>query len=140
MPRLSVVIPVFNEEDNLAELRSHLAESLEAGSGGYELVLVDDGSSDRSAAIVEGWAAEDPRVVLVQLSRNFGMELAMSAGLDYASGDYVALMQAPTCRTRPSCCRRCSPRRRPAPRWSTRGASAATRAASSAFWPRPSTR
>ena len=94
MPRLSVVIPVFNEEENLAELRSHLADALEAVSGGYELVLVDDGSGDRSAAIIEGWAAEDPRIVLVQLSRNFGMELAMSAGLDYATGDYVALMHA----------------------------------------------
>ena len=94
LPRLSVVVPVFNEEANLPELRRHILDSLEEVSGGYEVIFVDDGSTDRSAAIVEAWAAEDPRVVLVQLSRNFGMEPAMSAGLDHASGDYVALMHA----------------------------------------------
>jgi glycosyltransferase involved in cell wall biosynthesis len=87
-------VPVFNEEAGLAELRRHVVDSLADVSGGYEVVFVDDGSTDGSAAIIEGWAAEDPRVVFVQLSRNFGMELAMSAGLDHASGDYVALMHA----------------------------------------------
>ena len=87
-------MPVFNEEANLPELRRHLVDSLAEVSGGYEVVFVDDGSTDRSAAIIEGWAAEDPRVVFIALSRNFGMEPAMSAGLDHASGDYVALMHA----------------------------------------------
>jgi polyisoprenyl-phosphate glycosyltransferase len=92
--RLSVVVPVYNEEENLPEVRRHLADALAEVSGGYEVVFVDDGSVDGSAALIEQWAAEDPRIVLVQLSRNFGMDLAMSAGLDHASGDFVALMHA----------------------------------------------
>jgi polyisoprenyl-phosphate glycosyltransferase len=60
----------------------------------HELVFVDDGSKDRSAAIVEELAAHQEGVVLVQLSRNFGMEIAMSAGLDHARGDHVVLMHA----------------------------------------------
>jgi glycosyltransferase involved in cell wall biosynthesis len=94
LPRLSVVVPVYNEEAVLPELRCHLVDALAEVSGGYELVFVDDGSADGSAAIIEGWAVEDPRVVFVQLSRNFGMDLAMSAGMDHASGDFVALMHA----------------------------------------------
>jgi polyisoprenyl-phosphate glycosyltransferase len=60
----------------------------------HEIVFVDDGSTDRSAAIVEELAARGPGIVLVQLSRNFGMEAAMSAGLDHARGDHVVLMHA----------------------------------------------
>src|SRR4029077_7253234 len=60
----------------------------------YELVLVDDGSSDRSVAVAESWIAEVADVGLVKLSRNFGMEVAMSAGLDHAAGEYVVLMHA----------------------------------------------
>ena len=60
----------------------------------HEVVYVDDGSTDGSAALIEGWASETGTAVLVKLSRNFGMEVAMSAGLDHARGDYVALMHA----------------------------------------------
>jgi glycosyltransferase involved in cell wall biosynthesis len=93
-PLLSVVVPIFNEEKGLAELRSRLTASLANVDGEYEVVLVDDGSSDRSAELIEGWAANDERVALVQLSRNFGMEIAMTAGLDYARGRYTAIMHA----------------------------------------------
>jgi dolichol-phosphate mannosyltransferase len=93
-PLLSVVVPIFNEEEGLAELRSRLTASLANVEGGYELVFVDDGSSDRSPELIEGWAANDERVALVQLSRNFGMEIAMTAGLDYARGRYTAIMHA----------------------------------------------
>ncbi len=91
-PKISVVIPVFDEEGVLPELHERVTAAL-AGIE-HELVFVDDGSSDRSAEIIEGLAASDPSVVLVQLSRNFGMEVAMSAGLDHATGDHVALMHA----------------------------------------------
>jgi glycosyltransferase involved in cell wall biosynthesis len=92
VPTVSVVIPVLDEEAVLEELHRRVRTAL-AGID-HELVFVDDGSTDRSAAIVEGFAALEDDVVLVQLSRNFGMEVAMSAGLDHASGDHVVLMHA----------------------------------------------
>ena len=93
-PLVSVVVPVYNEEDGLTELRTRVEVGLAGVDGGYEVVLVDDGSEDRSAQLIQEWAAQDARVVLVQLSRNFGMEIAMTAGLDYTSGRYTAIMHA----------------------------------------------
>jgi len=93
-PLVSVVVPVYNEEEVLPELRRRIEAALGDLSGGYEVVCVDDGSADRSAALIEEWARERGGVVLVQLSRNFGMEIAMSAGLDFATGQNVVLMHA----------------------------------------------
>ena len=93
-PLLSVVVPVYNEEEGLSELRRRVTAALAGVEGGHEVVLVDDGSEDRSAELIEQWAADDERVVLVQLSRNFGMEIAMTAGLDHARGRYTAIMHA----------------------------------------------
>jgi glycosyltransferase involved in cell wall biosynthesis len=93
-PLVSVVIPVHNEEEGLPDLARRLASSLAEVGDGYEIVYVDDGSTDRSAELVESWAGADDRTVLVQLSRNFGMEIAMTAGLDHARGSYVAIMHA----------------------------------------------
>jgi glycosyltransferase involved in cell wall biosynthesis len=93
-PLLSVVVPVFNEEAVLQTLRERLNSTLTTIDGTYELVFVDDGSSDSSAEILIEWTHTDENVVLVQLSRNFGMEIAMSAGIDHAIGDYVVLMHA----------------------------------------------
>jgi polyisoprenyl-phosphate glycosyltransferase len=93
-PLISVVIPVHNEEEGLPELARRLTNSLVETRDEYEVVYVDDGSTDRSAEVIESWAAADDRCVLVQLSRNFGMEIAMTAGLDHARGDYVAIMHA----------------------------------------------
>ncbi len=93
-PRLSVVVPVHDEERDLEELHTRLTEQLGALGHPYEIVYVDDGSSDGSAALIEPWARTGEHVVLVRLSRNFGMEIAMSAGLDHARGDYVVLMHA----------------------------------------------
>jgi polyisoprenyl-phosphate glycosyltransferase len=94
-PLLSVVVPVFNEEAGLPELHRRLTETLAKLDGGCEVLYVDDGSSDRSAELVRAWVA-DPAVdvSLIKLSRNFGMEIAMSAGIDHARGDYVALLHA----------------------------------------------
>jgi polyisoprenyl-phosphate glycosyltransferase len=91
-PVVSVVVPVLDEEDNLPELRERLRAAL-AGLA-HELVFVDDGSTDASVALIESWIASESGVVLVKLSRNFGMEVAMSAGLDHARGDHVVLMHA----------------------------------------------
>ena len=93
-PLLSVVIPVFDEEEGLPELRERLTAQLADVEGGVEIVYVDDGSSDGSARLIESWIEAGDPVVLIALSRNFGMEIAMSAGLDEASGEYVALMHA----------------------------------------------
>jgi polyisoprenyl-phosphate glycosyltransferase len=93
-PLVSVVVPVHNESEGLARLRARLDEALAGVSGGYELVFVDDGSTDQSVALIEGWTAGDDKTVLVELSRNFGMEIAMTAGLDYARGRFVVLMHA----------------------------------------------
>jgi glycosyltransferase involved in cell wall biosynthesis len=93
-PLVSVIVPVYNEEEVLPELHERLRSSLALLDGGYELVYVDDGSADRSAELIEPWARADDDVVLVQLSRNFGMEIAMSAGLDHVRGEHVVLMHA----------------------------------------------
>jgi polyisoprenyl-phosphate glycosyltransferase len=93
-PLVSVVVPVHNEEAGLLELRRRVTAALADIAGGYEVLLVDDGSKDQSARLIEEWAALDDRVILIQLSRNFGMEIAMTAGLDHARGRYVAIMHA----------------------------------------------
>jgi dolichol-phosphate mannosyltransferase len=93
-PRVSVVVPVFNEEELLPELQRRIDAALIPLDGGYEIIYVDDGSTDGSAALVEQVARERAHVVLVRLSRNFGMEIAMSAGMDYTRGAYVALLHA----------------------------------------------
>jgi polyisoprenyl-phosphate glycosyltransferase len=91
---VSVVAPVFNEEETLPELRSRLDAMFEDLDVAHEIVFVDDGSTDRSAEIVEEWARAEAGVVLVQLSRNFGMEAAMSAGLAHTTGAHVVLLPA----------------------------------------------
>ena len=94
-PLLSVVVPVFNEEVALPELHRRLTTTLAGLDGDSEIVYVDDGSSDGSVELIAGWlTGARPEVTLVKLSRNFGMEVAMSAGLDYARGQNVALLHA----------------------------------------------
>jgi polyisoprenyl-phosphate glycosyltransferase len=94
MPLLSVVVPVFNEAEVLPDLHERLRTALADIEGGYEVIYVDDGSTDGSADLAAGWAQAADNVVLVQLSRNFGMEIAMSAGLDHARGAWTVLMHA----------------------------------------------
>ena len=89
---LSVVAPVYNEEATLEPFYSRVCSALEGLR--FELVLVDDGSSDRTAAILSGLAANDPRVHVVYLSRNFGHQTALTAGLDHAHGDTVVMLDA----------------------------------------------
>jgi polyisoprenyl-phosphate glycosyltransferase len=93
-PLVSVVVPVFNEEEGLPELQRRIDDALGGIDGGCEVLYVDDGSLDGSAALLEALAQARDDVVLVRLSRNFGMEIAMSAGIDHARGDYVALLHA----------------------------------------------
>jgi glycosyltransferase involved in cell wall biosynthesis len=91
---LSVVIPVFNEEDNLPPLWAELRGALEALGLGFEVVFVDDGSDDRSAEIIRGLRDADPRVRLVRLKANAGETAATDAGLKAARGRWVVTMDA----------------------------------------------
>lgn len=88
---ISVVVPVYNEEGTVAELHRRLTAAL-APMGRYEIVLVDDGSGDGTWRIARELAGSDPRVRLVRLSRNFGHQIALSAGLEHARGDAVISM------------------------------------------------
>jgi dolichol-phosphate mannosyltransferase len=89
---VSIVVPVLNEQEGLAELHRRIGAALADFS--YEVIYVDDGSTDDSVALVEALGEETGTATLVKLSRNFGMEVAMSAGIDHARGDYVALVHA----------------------------------------------
>ncbi len=93
-PELSVVVPVFNEQEVLAEFHRRLSAVLDRLALDAEVVYVNDGSADASAALLGALHERDRRVVLVELSRNFGKEAATSAGLDFAAGDAVVLIDA----------------------------------------------
>ncbi len=93
-PHLSVVLPVFNERENLPLLYERLVQVLDAEGQPYEMVFVDDGSRDGSLNVLRALATADPRVVVVELARNFGHQVAISAGLDHARGDGVIVMDA----------------------------------------------
>ena len=92
-PQLSVVVPFLNEEEALPLLRQRLT-ALPGLPPRWELVFVSDGSTDNSVPLVEQWAAEDPRVKLIVFTRNFGHQPAVCAGLAFATGEYVAVMDA----------------------------------------------
>jgi glycosyltransferase involved in cell wall biosynthesis len=91
---LSVVVPVFNEQEVLPEFHRRLAAVLDALPVQAEIVYVNDGSRDGTMALLSGLHRTDPRVAVVDLSRNFGKEIAMSAGLDHAGGDAVVVIDA----------------------------------------------
>jgi dolichol-phosphate mannosyltransferase len=91
-PDLSVVVPLYDEQENLPVLYDRLTRSLTALGLDYEVVFVNDGSRDATPELLDGMAAHDARVVAVHLSRNFGHQAAISAGLDTAAGGAVVLM------------------------------------------------
>jgi glycosyltransferase involved in cell wall biosynthesis len=91
---LSVIIPVYNEEENLPPLHAALSQVLSALPGTSEVLYVDDGSTDASFERLETIAASDPRVTLIQFRRNFGQTAAMSAGIDHARGRVIVFMDA----------------------------------------------
>ncbi|MDQ7005789.1 MAG: glycosyltransferase family 2 protein [Acidobacteriota bacterium] len=93
-PLLSVVIPVYNEEEVLPHMYARLTEVLEKLDESYEILLVNDGSRDRSLEIMVELRERDPRVTLVNLARNFGHQLAVTAGLDHARGQAVVIIDA----------------------------------------------
>lgn len=93
-PELSVVIPVFNEEENITVLYSRLTAVLEDTHIDYEIIFVDDGSNDGSLNQLQNLSVQDKRVMVVELARNFGHQVSITAGLDFARGQAVAIMDA----------------------------------------------
>jgi glycosyltransferase involved in cell wall biosynthesis len=93
-PTLSVVAPCFNEEGVLHELYRRISQVLEGSGESWELVLVNDGSRDRTPEIMRELHVQDERVKIVDFARNFGHQIAVTAGMDYARGDAVVLIDA----------------------------------------------
>lgn len=92
--RLSVVVPAYNEQEVLPEFHRRVASVLDAISGRCEIVYVNDGSRDDTLLVMRRLQAQDARTTIVDLSRNFGKEIALTAGLDHARGDAVVVIDA----------------------------------------------
>jgi len=89
---LSLVVPIYNEEENIPLLYAEIVEVLDATDYQYEMIFVDDGSSDTSVKVLENLSIDDEKVVVVALRRNFGQTAAMSAGFDHAKGEIIVSM------------------------------------------------
>jgi glycosyltransferase involved in cell wall biosynthesis len=92
MAKYSIVVPFHNEEENVTALYARLKQAMEQVADSFEMVFVDDGSSDRSYKMLEEIAAVDSRVLVVKLRRNFGQTSALAAGFDHASGEFILAM------------------------------------------------
>lgn len=94
-PSISIVVPCFNEEDCLDELyRRTSAAARKVAGDSYEIVLIDDGSRDRTWEMLAGYGANDPHILALRLSRNHGHQLALSAGLDLCRGELILIIDA----------------------------------------------
>jgi dolichol-phosphate mannosyltransferase len=94
VPTLSIVVPCYNEQESIHACHEKLTEVLSALKESYEIVYVDDGSSDQTAALLDQMHARDPHVVVVRLSRNFGHQPAVTAGLSASIGQAVVIIDA----------------------------------------------
>ncbi len=92
MAKYSIVVPFNNEEENVTVLYARLKQVMEQVGESFELVLVDDGSSDHTYKLLEEIAAVDSRVLVIKLRRNFGQTSALAAGFDHASGEFILAM------------------------------------------------
>jgi len=94
-PTLSIVVPCYNEEACLEQLHARLTAAARAAApGAYEILLVNDGSRDRTWPIMQGLATADPRLTAINLSRNHGHQLALTAGLDLCAGERILIIDA----------------------------------------------
>lgn len=91
---ISIVVPAYNEEDSLPLFHKRISDVLKKITENYEIVYVNDGSTDRTLAVMHELFSEDHHVAIVDLSRNFGKELALTAGLDFAKGNAVVVIDA----------------------------------------------
>jgi polyisoprenyl-phosphate glycosyltransferase len=93
-PRYSIVAPIYNEEGNIPDLYDRIVKIMDSTGESWELVTVNDGSHDRSVELLEELSKKDHRVKVVNFARNFGHQLAVTAGLHYTSGDAVVIIDA----------------------------------------------
>jgi dolichol-phosphate mannosyltransferase len=93
-PVYSIIAPIFNESGNIQELYRRLYEVLDQTGEAWELIMIDDGSTDDSASLIRQYAEEDSRVRPVIFARNFGHQIAVTAGLDYSRGDAVVIIDS----------------------------------------------
>lgn len=92
---ITVIIPAYNEEETLPDITKRLEKlSQKVPRYNFEFLFVNDGSRDKTLEILQDFAARDPRISYINLSRNFGKEIGVAAGLDYAQGDAVVIMDA----------------------------------------------
>lgn len=89
---LSLVIPIFNEEKLIDDLVKRTVSAVESFSSGYEVIFVDDGSTDNSLNSLLSWQQKNKKLKILSLSKNFGHQAAYTAGLEFAKGDFVAMM------------------------------------------------
>lgn len=89
---ISIVVPVYNEQENVEAVYAAISSALQDMGCSYEIIMVDDGSSDGSYSRLARFAAEDPALKVIRFRRNFGQTAAMSAGFDYAKGDIIIPM------------------------------------------------
>jgi len=94
VPRYSIVAPIYNEEGNIALLYERIRTVMESLEEPWELILVNDGSRDRSPEMITELAERDPRIKVLHFARNFGHQIAVTAGIDFARGDAVILIDA----------------------------------------------
>ena len=92
MPKYSIVVPLHNEQENVTDLYDRLKAVMETAGESFEIVLVDDGSSDHTFAMLREIAAVDSRITVVKLRRNFGQTAGLAAGFDHARGEYIIAM------------------------------------------------
>jgi len=92
--KISLVLPVFNEEGNIPVCYERIKKVFENSAYDFEIIFVDDGSSDRSLEVIDELAAKDSRVKYISFSRNFGHQFALTAGLDFATGEAVITMDS----------------------------------------------
>lgn len=93
-PTYSLVIPIYNEEETLSELYARLKKALDKFYEEFEIILVDDGSQDRSLEIIRELHIQDPKIKYLSFSRNFGHQIAITAGLNFVQGQVAIVMDA----------------------------------------------
>jgi dolichol-phosphate mannosyltransferase len=91
-PKYSLVIPIYNEEENLAELYRRISAVMDRMDGPVELILINDGSRDRSLELLRKLHAQDSRISYLSFARNFGHQIAVTAGLNFSTGQVVVIM------------------------------------------------
>jgi dolichol-phosphate mannosyltransferase len=93
-PIYSIIAPIFNESGNIQELYRRLREVMDSTGEDWEMILIDDGSTDDSVDLIRQYAAQDSRVKPVIFARNFGHQIAVTAGLDYSRGDAIVIIDS----------------------------------------------